>query len=215
MTKLCETCGCSFSSRSRWARWCVEHRPSRSEYLKAWGAANAERKKANDKAYYESNRDSKSQKSSIYYQNNREAILLRVKAHYSENCESIKGNVKEWRGQNKEKVKQYNQKYLNTNPETANAGWHLRRARILGSANLELFERNEIFARDNWICKLCNQPLDRTEVKPHPMSPSIDHIIPLSRGGEHNKENCQAAHLGCNRSKGPKIQFQILQKFQS
>ena len=32
--------------------------------------------------------------------------------------------------------------------------------------------------------------------------PSIDHIIPLSRGGVHSWENVQLAHFGCNSRKG-------------
>lgn len=31
---------------------------------------------------------------------------------------------------------------------------------------------------------------------------SIDHIIPLSRGGAHSYENCQISHLLCNIKKG-------------
>lgn len=35
-----------------------------------------------------------------------------------------------------------------------------------------------------------------------PMSASVDHIVPLSRGGEHSMANVQCAHLSCNSSKG-------------
>lgn len=33
------------------------------------------------------------------------------------------------------------------------------------------------------------------------MSASVDHIVPLSRGGEHSMNNVQCAHLSCNCSK--------------
>jgi 5-methylcytosine-specific restriction endonuclease McrA len=33
---------------------------------------------------------------------------------------------------------------------------------------------------------------------PDPMSPSLDHILPLSKGGTHEPRNVQLAHLGCN-----------------
>lgn len=35
-----------------------------------------------------------------------------------------------------------------------------------------------------------------------PGEESVDHIIPLSRGGEHSYRNTQAAHLLCNLRKG-------------
>lgn len=30
----------------------------------------------------------------------------------------------------------------------------------------------------------------------------MDHIVPLSRGGEHSLDNVQCAHLSCNCRKG-------------
>lgn len=36
------------------------------------------------------------------------------------------------------------------------------------------------------------------------MGASLDHIIPLSRGGHHTADNVQAAHLACNHRKGAK-----------
>jgi 5-methylcytosine-specific restriction endonuclease McrA len=36
---------------------------------------------------------------------------------------------------------------------------------------------------------------------PHVGSPTIDHIIPLSRGGVDGPVNVQAAHFGCNSRK--------------
>ena len=32
-------------------------------------------------------------------------------------------------------------------------------------------------------------------------APSIDHIVPLSKGGEHSYANCALAHTGCNSAK--------------
>jgi 5-methylcytosine-specific restriction endonuclease McrA len=36
----------------------------------------------------------------------------------------------------------------------------------------------------------------------HPLYLTIDHVIPLSKGGEHSPLNVQAAHATCNYSKG-------------
>lgn len=41
---------------------------------------------------------------------------------------------------------------------------------------------------------------------PDPMSPCIDHIIPVDRGGAPSAiENLQLAHMYCNRQKSDKI----------
>ena len=76
-----------------------------------------------------------------------------------------------------------------------------RRARTV-----EPFFPSEVYERDGWTCGLCQEPIDRLAVKPHPMSPSIDHVIPISKGGEHSLRNVQAAHLGCNVKKGNRVE---------
>jgi HNH endonuclease len=37
---------------------------------------------------------------------------------------------------------------------------------------------------------------------PDPLSKSLDHLIPLSRGGTHEPANVSLAHLRCNVSRG-------------
>ena len=62
--------------------------------------------------------------------------------------------------------------------------------------------RAEIFERDKWTCQLCHDPLDMDASVPHPLAPTIDHIIPLAADGTHEPANVQAAHFLCNAQKG-------------
>jgi hypothetical protein len=59
-----------------------------------------------------------------------------------------------------------------------------------------------ILERDKWTCQLCGERIPRTARWPHPLSASMDHVIPLSLGGTHEPANVQSAHLGCNSTKG-------------
>lgn len=59
--------------------------------------------------------------------------------------------------------------------------------------------------RDNGICKICNKPVDLAVAVPDNLAPTIDHVIPLSRGGEHSYGNCQLAHFLCNSQKWASI----------
>ena len=59
----------------------------------------------------------------------------------------------------------------------------------------------EVFKRDGWMCWLCNQPIDRSQQWPEPLSPTIDHVIPITRGGEHTMANVRCAHAICNNKK--------------
>lgn len=76
------------------------------------------------------------------------------------------------------------------------------------------FERNKkkIMASQN-ICGICGQPVDKKLRYPHPMSPCIDHIIPLDRSGHPSDiNNLQLAHWKCNRAKANKLIFPVSAK---
>lgn len=65
----------------------------------------------------------------------------------------------------------------------------------------EPISRNTLGERDEWICQICDDPIDTALAWPDPFSASIDHIIPLSRGGSHLYSNVQITHLRCNLKK--------------
>jgi len=80
-----------------------------------------------------------------------------------------------------------------------------RRAIIRGVES-EVFEPLDIFERDSWKCQLCGDAVDRKLRWPDPMSASLDHIVPLSRGGVHIPSNTQCSHLVCNVRRGNRFQ---------
>ena len=56
------------------------------------------------------------------------------------------------------------------------------------------------------ICAICGKPVDKSLKSPHPMSATVDHIIPIARGGHPcDLDNLQLAHRSCNRAKGTHI----------
>ena len=85
-----------------------------------------------------------------------------------------------------------------------------RRADRIGSHRIA-FEKNRkriIAAQD--ICGICGAPVDKSLKSPHPMSATVDHIIPISLGGHPSDiSNLQLAHRCCNREKSNKMQKPI------
>lgn len=63
----------------------------------------------------------------------------------------------------------------------------------------------EVCEKDKYICQLCGKPVDTSLNYPDPMSASIDHIYPISKGGPDIIENVQLTHLSCNIRKNNKI----------
>lgn len=67
--------------------------------------------------------------------------------------------------------------------------------------NIDLFE---VIKKYNGICAICGRPVDVTDKGPGYIKkdyPTIDHIIPLSKGGTHTWGNVQLAHMICNSIK--------------
>lgn len=62
-----------------------------------------------------------------------------------------------------------------------------------------------IARREGDSCYLCFTPVDWGVSPYHPLSPTIDHKVPLSMGGTHTWDNVKLAHRGCNSAKGTKI----------
>lgn len=79
---------------------------------------------------------------------------------------------------------------------------HTHRARHFG-CECEAVNPIRVFMRDGWRCQLCGEKLkrkDRGSIKN--CAPELDHIIPLSKGGEHSYRNTQCVCRKCNGEKG-------------
>jgi len=76
--------------------------------------------------------------------------------------------------------------------------------------------RLAVYERDGWQCQLCGKMCKRRWTisirtgQPHPRSPTIDHIVPMSKGGGHVMHNVQLACWQCNVFKGAKRKGQLL-----
>ena len=64
--------------------------------------------------------------------------------------------------------------------------------------------RKKIFASQS-VCAICGRTVNFDLKFPDPWSATVDHIIPLSKGGNPaDIANMQLAHLQCNRLKSSK-----------
>lgn len=70
-----------------------------------------------------------------------------------------------------------------------------------------------VLERDEWICQLCGLPTRKDAVYPEWDFPVIDHIVPLSRHGEHSPANWQTAHAYCNTLKGDMLMGEFMTRY--
>lgn len=59
----------------------------------------------------------------------------------------------------------------------------------------------ELYRRDGDSCGICGEAVDMSLRHPDLMCPTVDHVIPVSRGGTHDPSNLVVAHLTCNVTK--------------
>jgi 5-methylcytosine-specific restriction endonuclease McrA len=143
------------------------------------------------------------------------------RALYAQNAESGRAASQRWRKANPDLVRTYRRRWVEQNPDTQRAAeqrwaqanperraatinaWraiHPERTRNYGYRHriAESTETPETTAR---IAELLTQPCSYCEATENI---TIDHIVPLSRGGRHEPENLAAACRSCNCSKGAK-----------
>lgn len=58
--------------------------------------------------------------------------------------------------------------------------------------------RKQIFKRDGHRCHICKAMTNPKAKVPNPKAPTIDHIIPLAKGGTHEPSNVATACFMCN-----------------
>lgn len=88
--------------------------------------------------------------------------------------------------------------------DTRKRNHQARRARKKG-VTVEPVSIARVAERDGFMCGICETRVDMHLAYPDPFSQSLDHVLPLSKGGEHSYANTQLAHLRCNVSKGNRV----------
>lgn len=87
---------------------------------------------------------------------------------------------------------------------------HLHRAHKYGCVYESGITLEKLIKRDGLRCGICGEMCDPDDYSwteySGPMRPTIDHIIPMSKGGGHTWDNVQVAHAICNSRKQDKVE---------
>lgn len=84
-------------------------------------------------------------------------------------------------------------------------GKHIRRAKKYGVECDRSITLEKLIEKKGLSCSICGLTCFYSGDSNADLYPSIDHIIPLSRGGGHTWENVQVAHRICNTIKNDQV----------
>jgi hypothetical protein len=100
------------------------------------------------------------------------------------------------------------------NPDKRHATEHRYRANKRSGGIIDDVDVEVLYVRDKGICCLCLKHVNKRLKFPHPMSKSVEHIIPVSKpGSEHSYRNTALAHLICNIRKNNRVVTQQMRLF--
>lgn len=192
----CEICGRTFThDRSRGGQLpktcstkCAKQR--RGEYDREYAQRNDDHIRRYRKRHYQENKEKVSEYGKRYYEENKDAVNARSRAWAKENRERVKAASSSWYRENIEHVR----KYRRIHRQSA-------RAKELG-VYVEDVDPEVVADRDGGKCGICGGDVPADAVYPHPLTGTIDHVVPLSKGGLHSYRNVQLAHFSCNSQKG-------------
>lgn len=107
-----------------------------------------------------------------------------------------------WKSRNPDRVRDRARQWRQAHPERVRAMTAKRRAVIRKAPTAQLIDRFAIAERDGWRCHICGKSIPKDSRAPDPKSLTLDHLVPISQGGPHTKDNVAAAHLRCNIRRG-------------
>lgn len=176
----------------------------RKPYQKAYGKAYQQRPEVREKkkVYYARPevREKKKAWEKVYYA--KPLTKKRAKIYYIVNRIKIVIRVAAWQQANPEKRNKAAWVWRQSHPEQLKATRHNRRVaggEILTVAKIKKLYVENIKRYGALTCYLCCKPIIEGK-------DSIDHKLPVHRGGTNNYKNLGIAHRFCNRSKNKKTE---------
>lgn len=184
-----------------------EKREKRAEYYRKWYAEHREQVRERNlknalksrAEHPERNRENCRKWHAKHLEQERERIRESMRKWRAEHPEQALERERKWRAEHPETVRKAIAKWVAANPEKEWARQQRRRARKLGLE--EHFTPEEwavVLERYGGACLACGR-------KPPEVVITVDHVIPLARGGTDTVENLQPLCVSCNSRKWAKV----------
>lgn len=121
--------------------------------------------------------------------------------HYLHNRERVLAGARAWERRHPEETRAMRRRARARDAGRAAALRRARRAAVI----VEPYLAADIYERDGWRCGICGVPVDPRAPLNCGADPTIDHVVPISRGGADAPWNVRLAHRLCNLRKGARL----------
>lgn len=190
--KRCGKCGCTKPATRQFFYARKKHRDGLDGRCKSCVLSS-------QKVYRAKNIEACRERCRAYASANKDAARDRFRKWESENKEANRAKSRDWNRRNPDKVSEGWRKWIERNPERAKE-LHVRssqcyRARKRGAPGNGA-TLSELVLIHGPLCHLCKEATADT----------VDHVIPLSRGGSNYLENLKPACKSCNSRKGNRME---------
>lgn len=173
--------------------------PRRLESERKYRAANREKINAARRARYHADPERAKAEAAEWKRANAERVREYKRAYYAAHPEEYAAKVA-WREANRDKQRAANKKWRNSNRESLKIDRWRRRAK----GEITVADLRAMRDTCDGICAYCLQRCDAL---------SIDHVVPLARGGTHSIDNLVHACLACNSRKWARTPLEYLLHF--
>ncbi|CAB5230106.1 HNHc domain containing protein [uncultured Caudovirales phage] len=175
------------------ARFCAANPKKRKAYSARYYAKNAEKVNARRARYDAEHPEKARARKARYHAKHPEGDQAYQARYRAENREKVKASEARSRAKHPEKRKASYARYYAKNPEKMKANNAKRRAckRSAGGRGITGHQWRDVLTSTLGLCTYCN------ELRPL----ALDHIVPLSAGGDHDIENAVPACKSCNSAK--------------
>jgi 5-methylcytosine-specific restriction endonuclease McrA len=129
--------------------------------------------------------------------------------HREKNKEALTAARHKYIEKNKEAIAAYHREYQKKNPHKYTEAMSRRKARKLNNGVLK-YSTQEVLDTYGIDCHLCDRPVDmsaprRTGYPGWETGLQIDHVIPISKGGQDSLANVRPSHGKCNITKSARL----------
>lgn len=190
-TSRCKVCHNKYSRK-----YYKQHAAKRKAQMRQYQTDHADELRERGKARYLRNKAKRIAYARTYLKEHPEVGRKAGQQWYRKNKTQVLTRTKQWAIDHPQQARKYRRAWVRNHRDRARANWAKRRARKANAPIMETIDRKYIFSRDRGICHLCKRKVD-------PKNWHLDHLTPLSKGGEHSHRNVAVACPRCNLRKGP------------